>query len=603
MLVGSSCMVLAPRLWIENPASMTDTRAADYSIIEIAAVAKVKYQRGESRRVPPFEKGVDPWNRPIMEEKVHNLASTLAAQGWDTNHEYGCVVEEEPGSRYILDHNVALHDGSELLPIFGDSARRLMKYSTADHGHQNYALRCFYFGIHCRHDGHADVNGWMTLHHLKAVRPSVHKIAVEGPMTIILGWEIRTEAPEMLRAVIESGNISHSTYMKKHALESIQNLGRICVRLASLGEGDLHDRVMQAYKCENEALPRDVFEAFFFFASRFGHCIPNLHEFLGACVPEDRTILPAFYGWVGKFPADFMPVVEALVMTNLGAPADKGPLSVYLSKTNVEELLPAGKHHALAQKALEFFVEFDMHYALFLRALAAKKRIVFRAQFRKAVGEIITGKNKDEHQNLASVATAFAKLRQKMTTTASKLAEKEKIAEPIKFAPTQLVEAVLCKPRQGEEMVAYAPDGSVTILQQLLDRGYAVGTHVAIDPTISPNWPQQLRRAMGGQWDAVDAPKIEEGATVIACISAAAPKVEERATVIACITAITSTALALKHEHYDIKFQLALSNKTLKEVLEIAPLGKRTPFPRWRNFIDAAGISRALFYDRKQSIE
>jgi hypothetical protein len=30
-------------------------------------------------------------------------------------------------------------------------------------------------------------------------------------------------------------------------------------------------------------------------------------------------------------------------------------------------------------------------------------------------------------------------------------------------------------------------------------------------------------------------------------------------------------------------------------VFEIAHLGKRTPFPRWRNFIDAAGISRALF--------
>ena len=120
------------------------TADAEMSLIERSACAKTKYQVGELMKIPPYMKGTHPFNRPIMEGKVHGLCSTLLQDGWDIGEEDGCVIQEKPGTDFILAHNEAMVSGSLLLPAIDPKHRLLLQYGTIDHGHQNWALRVFF---------------------------------------------------------------------------------------------------------------------------------------------------------------------------------------------------------------------------------------------------------------------------------------------------------------------------------------------------------------------------------------------------------------------------------------------------------------------------
>ena len=130
------------------------------------------------------------------------------------------------------------------------------------------------------------------------------------------------------------------------------------------------------------------------------------------------------------FPADFGALVEALIMTNLGAPAERGSVSVYITKSGVDDLLPSGKYHELAELAIAFLIAFDRHFAVLLHDLPAKRKIIFHAQCRRAVGEIVSGKTKGVSMHAASVRNAFLLLQSKLSQIASKLAEKASISNP-----------------------------------------------------------------------------------------------------------------------------------------------------------------------------
>jgi putative hemolysin len=145
---------------------------ATTSMHERSAAAKFKFTMGEMEHIHCAKKGTHPFNRQIMEEKVHDLCTTFLVDGWDSDEEGGTVVQEEPGKKVILQHNLNMVVGSVLLPQIDEEQEKLLVYGTLDHGHQNWACRLIHSGkVRCGHPEHTDSAGFISMNVASSRRP------------------------------------------------------------------------------------------------------------------------------------------------------------------------------------------------------------------------------------------------------------------------------------------------------------------------------------------------------------------------------------------------------------------------------------------------
>lgn len=116
-------------------------------------------------------------------------------------------------------------------------------YATIEATHCNFSQRCWYYGVKCNHAQHCDAEGCMTLAWLETNKPDVYKIVTEGPMTIVLSWRIRTEAPQLLRDLIRGGNVKNAAFDVEHSLNHTAVIASYCAENAHLAMDSLKQAV------------------------------------------------------------------------------------------------------------------------------------------------------------------------------------------------------------------------------------------------------------------------------------------------------------------------------------------------------------------------
>jgi len=75
----------------------------------------------------------------------------------------------------------------------------------------------------------------MSMSFLEEMDSSWAKAVREGTKTLILSATIRTEAPEMLRAIIVADNAKHGANLVEHSFQLLKRMSLVCRRSASIG--------------------------------------------------------------------------------------------------------------------------------------------------------------------------------------------------------------------------------------------------------------------------------------------------------------------------------------------------------------------------------
>ena len=359
---------------------------SDLSLVERSSAAKKKIQVGEVLDLPPYMKGTHPLNRQIQEEKVLSLCYTLLDDGWDSDEEGGTVIQEKPGSTYILDHNKAMVDGSSVLPPLGDYGK-VLSYGTVDPGHQNWSLRCFFFGkVPSAHAEHRDSNGCLSTHVVRSRRPMLLSKVTKGPKTRICSHETPLEE---IRVMIEAANLKNSAVMEKHCLEILDDLHRVCISQLSLGLDDIRDRVLLEFRMTNKDIRNSDFNKYYGFACRFGPVVKSISTFHATACPEGRTLHPEFISTIARFPVDMCVLVEALAKANLVGPRVRGKAADNISRIEVESFLPTGSKHHLALNMIRERSAFMDLFGSYIAKIPAKKASLLVGSLDKNLVEVM----------------------------------------------------------------------------------------------------------------------------------------------------------------------------------------------------------------------
>jgi hypothetical protein len=454
---------------VSAPCQMANV--SDMSLVERSSAAKKKYQVGELLDLPPYMKGTHPLNRQIQEDKVLSLCYTILDDGWDSDEEGGTVIQEKPGSHYILDHNKAMVDGSAVLPQFGEY-EKVLSYGTVEHGHQNWSLRCFYFGnVPSDHAEHRDSSGCLSMNVVRSRRPMLISKVTKGPKTRVCSHE--TPLAD-IRVMIEAANLKNSAVMEKHCLEVLEDLHRVCVAQLCLGLADIRDRVLLEFRLTNKEIGTADFNKYYGFACRFGPIVKSISTFHAIACPEGRTLPPDFISTIARFPVDMRVLVEAFAKANLAGPRARGKFADNISRIEVESYLPMGAKHQQGVEMIQERFAFMELFGAYIAQLPGKRAALLEGSLDKNLVDVMM-----EARSAAKGGYAEVKTHARTALLAFLKSSGLEIPSTFPDMPATTSSgkrkfAVL----DYAQPVAFNVEGSPPITQCLADRGIVAGAFV-----------------------------------------------------------------------------------------------------------------------------
>jgi hypothetical protein len=462
----------------------------DNDVVAMAAAGLARFSLPGKQTVRCWEKGLHVPNRGdghLGEDKIHALISDLYKTGIDPELANKQKIKQiRPGSMEEQEFNVRRCAASDMLPQMTDEMQYSMRYVCITSTHWTFAERCIWFGVQCNHSDHADAEGNCNMAHLESVKPSAAASIRNGNECVVLRWQIDTEEPRMLDALIQADNLKNGTFSVQHSLQLIRALERICHRQPRMAQESLKLAVRDEFLRDE---PHDVarrYGALFLFAARHGSSLGLLNKYNDHFVQGGRELTDSFITACGSLPVESGEVVRDLVLANLRAPPQgvRGGVCEYIRKEDVDKFFAGTKQtidHMRARAETAGFKEVYKHalQALPERILLqcegklASARIGFVLQRPKSIGRVDFGPCA-EFIGLSLVKYVDEKRRAVILADLPVLKPKEEPAS--REANETSSAAAKKKPETGDE---YVGEGSVA-RHVLTDRGFRPGTTIRV---------------------------------------------------------------------------------------------------------------------------
>jgi hypothetical protein len=463
----------------------------DNDVVAMAAAGLARFALPGKQTVRCWEKGLHVRNRGdghLGEDKIHGLISDLYKTGIDLELSNKQKIKQIcPGSMEEQEFNVQRCAASDMLPQMTDEMKYSMRFVCITATHWTFAERCIWFGVQCNHSDHADAKGNCNMAHLESVKPSAAASIRSGNECVVLRWEIDTEEPRMLDALIQADNLKNGTFSVQHSLQLIRALERICHRQPRMDQEKLKLAVRDEFLRDE---PHDVacrYGALFLFAARHGSSLSPLNKYNDHFVQGGRELTDSFITACGSLPVESGEVVRDLVLANLRAPPQcvRGGVCEYIRKEDVDKFFAGTKQSIDHIQARAETARFKEAYKSALQALPerillqcegklASARIAFALQRPKKIKRVDFGpcaefivlsleKHVDEEKRAAILAD---------------LPVLEPKEEPAIREATGTSSAV-AKKKQQETGDEYVGEGSVA-RHVLTDRGFRPGTTIRV---------------------------------------------------------------------------------------------------------------------------